>query len=161
MEQSLQMTKFEMGGQSSEAGFTLIELLTVIGIVSVLSSLALTSYYYYKSSAAYAVTEIGIHDAQTAFEAGISDPDNLPASFGVTSQSSQGSIQDASASALLPGYRVPRQSRFQVSFDSTCAVGTDSMGYMQLNHCLGDRYVTWERFCDGVTVKLVVEGEGC
>lgn len=146
---------------NKEGGFTLVELLTIIGIIGVLAALSLSSYTYYKSSAAVAVAETGIHDAQTAFEAGIVDPDNLPASFGLVSQSSQGAIQDASAKDLLPGFRVPRQSKFQVSFDKTCAVLEDSMAYMQLNHCQGDQYVTWERFCDGVTIRLTVEGEGC
>ena len=145
----------------SEAGFTLIELLTIIGIIGVLSSLSISSYVFYKASAAYAVTETGMHDAQTSFEAGIVDPDNLPASFGLVTQTDQGELDDAAAKELLPGYRIPRQSKFQVSFDTTCAVLTDSMGYMQLNHCQGDRYVTWERFCDGVTIRLTVEGEGC
>ncbi|MCB0328792.1 MAG: prepilin-type N-terminal cleavage/methylation domain-containing protein [Bdellovibrionales bacterium] len=145
----------------SEAGFTLIELLTIIGIIGILASLSLTSYVYYKASAAYAVAETGMHDAQTAFEAGIVDPDNLPPSFALVSQTAQGPIQDAVASQLLPGYRVPRSAKFQVAFDKTCAANEDSMAYMQLNHCQGDQYITWERFCDGVTIRLSISGEGC
>ena len=146
---------------SRESGFTLLELLTIIAIIGVLSSLSLTSYVYYKASAALAVAETGMHDAETSFEAGIVDPDRLPNAFALVAQSNSGPVSNADASALLPGYRVPNSSTFRVQFDPTCAVSTDSMAYMQLNHCQGDRYVTWERFCDGVIVRLVVEGEGC
>ena len=145
----------------SESGFTLIELLTIVGIIGILASLSLSSYVYYKGSAALAVAETGMHDAQTAFEAGIGDPDNLPSSFALLSQTQQGELTNADANDLLPGYRIPRNSKFQVEFDTTCAVSTDPFGYMQLNHCQGDRYVTWERFCDGVIVRLTVEGSGC
>jgi prepilin-type N-terminal cleavage/methylation domain-containing protein len=145
----------------NEAGFTLIELLTVIAIIGILASLSLTSYVLYKASAAYTVAETGIHDAQTAFEAGTIDPDSLPASFGLVSQATQGELSDNAAKELLPGFRIPRNSKFSVLFDKTCAVNTDTLAYMQMNHCQGDRYITWERFCDGVTVKLAVSGEGC
>ena len=144
-----------------DSGFTLIELLTIIAIIGVLASLALTSYATYKNSATYAVIETALQDAQTSFEAGIVDPDNLPASFALVSQSTAGELLNPNAAALLPGFRLPRLTKLQVSFDSTCATPNDAMASMQINHCQGKKYITWERFCDGMTVRLAVDGDGC
>lgn len=144
-----------------DSGFTLIELLTIIAIIGVLASLALTSYATYKNSATFAVIETALQDAQTSFEAGIVDPDNLPASFALLSQSTAGEMNNPNAAALLPGFRLPRLTKIQVSFNSTCAAPNNSMAFMQINHCQGKKYITWERFCDGTTVRLAVDGDGC
>jgi prepilin-type N-terminal cleavage/methylation domain-containing protein len=144
-----------------DSGFTLIELLTIIAIIGVLASLALSSYAIYKNSATFAVIETALQDAQTSFEAGIVDPDNLPASFGLIAQTAAGEMTNPVASSLLPGFRLPRLTKFQVRFDGACANPNDSMGFMQINHCQGKKYLTWERFCDGVIVRLAVDGDGC
>ncbi|MCB0321574.1 MAG: hypothetical protein KDD60_11670 [Bdellovibrionales bacterium] len=146
---------------NGEEGFTLIELLTIIGIIGVLASLALTSFGYYKASAALAVAETTIHDARGAFEGGIVDADNLPASVPLTSQNSQGNLSSPLASALLPGFKVPSNVRFRVSYDNTCITGACQVALLETRHCQGEEYVRWVRFGDGVETKLQISGTGC
>ena len=135
---------------SAEEGFTLLELLTIIGIIGVLASLALTSFGFYKASAALAVAETTLHDARGAFEGGIVDSDNLPASVALTSQTTQGPVSDANANALLPGFMVPDNVRFDVSYDNTCTNGACTLALLEVRHCQGEEYVRWTRFGDGV-----------
>lgn len=145
-----------------EDGFTLIELLTVIAIVGILSALGLTSFGYYKASAAYASVEATLHDARNALEAGTVDADNLPASVPLVLQGAQGPITDNLAADLLPGMMLPRNTAFRVSYDSSCDNGGCQSTFLQVNHCFGDEYAQFIRFGDGVELKLDhIAGEGC
>ncbi len=145
----------------SEGGFTLIELLTVIGIIGILMSLGLTSFSFYKASAAFATAKQTAHDARNAIEAAQVDPDNPPSSVPLTSQTSQGMITDPLAAAFLPGLRLPPRVNFQVQYDNTCVTGACQSELVQVNHCSGLEFVRWIRFGDGTEIEFEIAGEGC
>ena len=146
----------------SQAGFTLIELLTVIAIIGVLSALGVTNLAYYKANAAYASATTTMHNARNALEAGLSDPDNLPGAVGLTSQTSQGSLTNVAAAALLPGMLLPSDVKFQVEYDPACSTGACQSDFLQVNHCFGREYIRFLRFGDGVELYLDhIDGVGC
>ena len=147
---------------NSQRGFTLIELLTVICILGILSALGLYSFSVYNQRAAYVVAEQTLSDARTDLEASITNVDNPPASVPLFAQSAQGALQNASAAALLPIMRIPRNVKFQVSYDASCIDGGCQSEFLQVNHCNGSEYVRWIRFGDGVDVLLDhIAGSGC
>jgi len=145
-----------------ESAFTLVELLLVIAIIGILSSLALTAFQIYKSDAAYSIISSTLHAAQTAFEAGINDIDNPPASVGLTNQLAAGPIQDLSAQALLPGMMLPISINFEVQYDSTCMTAACQSASIQIKHCNGNEYIRWVRFGDGLSLIVDhIAGPGC
>lgn len=147
---------------SSQRGFTLIELLVIISIIGLLAGLGITAFKVYRSNAAYSVVEVSIRDARTAIEASLNDPDNPPLAVPLTAQTAQGVVTDAAASQFLPGFRVPRSTKFQVSYDPTCTVAACQSELVQVNHCKGDEFARWVRFGDGVDVLLEhLAGTGC
>jgi len=147
---------------SEESGFTLIELITVIGIIGVLSALAMKSVTIYKSDAAYSVAEKTLRDGKIAFEAGLTSTETDPAPVPLTSQNAQGPVSNAAASALLPGMQIPRNTKFQVFYDPTCAAGACEQGRIQVDHCHSLEYVRWIRFGDGLEIELDhVGGSNC
>lgn len=146
----------------TERGFTLIELLTVLVILSILSGLGMYSFSVYQARAAYIVAEQTMSDARTDLEASITSVDNPPGSVALYAQAIQGPLQNAAAAALLPSTRVPRNVKFQVSYDSGCIDGGCQSEFIQVNHCNGSEYVRWIRFGDGVDVLLDhLAGSGC
>lgn len=146
----------------SESGFTLIELLTVISIIGILSTLAITSFKVYRSTAAYSSSETTLHNAIVASEAGLIDPDNPPAGVALYSQTTQGPMLSATAAALLPGLMIPRKLRFEVSFDPDCINGACLSQYMRASHCQAEKHVQFTRFGDGSILYLDnLLGGGC
>ncbi|MCB0310515.1 MAG: hypothetical protein KDD42_04740, partial [Bdellovibrionales bacterium] len=88
--------------------------------------------------------------------------DDPPGAVGLTTQSSQGPIQDPRAAELLPGMMVPRLTKFAVSYDPTCEDSSCEMSSMQVNHCQGEEYIRYVRFGDGLGVWLEhLAGDGC
>jgi len=147
---------------SSQSGFTLIELLVVVAIVGILASLGLTSFNFYKASAAYATAESTLHDARNAIEASMVDADNPPELVNLMAIEQQGPVQDPDAKQLLPGLVIPRNTKFQVAHDPDCLAAGCQAQFVQVNHCLGKEFVRWIRFGDGLEMKLdKIAGEGC
>ena len=145
-----------------EKGFTLIELLIVIGIILVLGMLGLTSYGVYRSDAAYAVAERTLRDGRTAIEAGLNTIDQETAPANHYAQAHPGPIADAAAAALLPSMMIPRNIKFQVSHDPNCNHAGCQAEFLQVNHCVGRKYISWVRFGDGLEfLQENVEGVGC
>ena len=146
----------------SEQGFTLIELLTVIGILGVVEALGLTSFYVYKSDAAYAVSARLIQDSVQAVEASMSLPDQVFPSVAAYSQATQGVIADPSAATVLTGVMVPRKMKLQFSFDPTCLSSACVAASLQANHCQAIDFPRWFRYGDGVDIRLEhISGVGC
>ena len=146
----------------SESGFTLIELLTVIAIVMVLSSLALTSFQVYRADAAYSVVESTIRNARNAVEASINNVDSPPGAVALTSQNTPGTLSDASARAFLPAFQLPKNTKLEVSYDPACVTAACQSELLEVGHCFSDEYSRWVRFGDGVEVLLEhVSGGGC
>ncbi len=147
---------------SRERGFTLIELLVITVLIGILASLSLTSFQVYRASAAYRVAQITMHDARTSIEAGTSDVSNVPAAVALTSQRSQGPVSNMAANRLLPGFVVPHNTSFTVSFDPACVTAACEYETLQVRHCQAQQYTRWIRYGDGVDVLLEnISGSGC
>lgn len=145
-----------------EAGFTLIELLTIIGIISVLSLLGLSSFKVYRADAAYSVAESTLRNARSAVEASVNNVDSPPGAVALTVQRAAGPINDASARAFLPAMQLPKNIKFQVSYDPTCVSGACQSELIEVSHCFAQEYTRWIRFGDGVDLMLEhVDGGGC
>ena len=146
----------------SQKGFTLIELLTVIGIIGILAGLGIASFAVYKSSAAYGVASATLRDGRTFMEAGLNNYDDPPASVALYTQSSQGPLNDAAAAALMPGMMVPRNVKFQISYDADCASDSCMTALIQANHCQGEQFVRYVKFGDGSETLMENQaGSGC
>lgn len=159
---NLIMVLTDIGLMRNESGFTLIELLTVVGIISICSLLGMTSFYEYRGDAAYAVAERTVADAINAVEAAVTAPDIVLPSVAGYSQSSPGAIADSSAVQVLPGFMVPRKTRFEVSYNPTCLDASCEQTAVEVRHCHGRDYVRWLKYGDGVAVRLEhLAGVGC
>lgn len=145
-----------------ESGFTLIELLTIIGIIGILSLLGVTSFKVYRADAAYSVSETTLRNARSAVEAAINNIDNPPGAVALVSQNSPGPISDANAKAFLPAFQLPKNVKFEVSYDPTCVSGACQSEFLEVSHCFAQEYTRWVRFGDGVDLILEhVSGGGC
>ncbi|MCO6430617.1 MAG: pilin [Deltaproteobacteria bacterium] len=146
----------------SQRGFTLIELLTVVAIIGVLGAIALTNFHIYRHKAAYSVLQSTVSNVQLAAEGALSHPDHLPAAVPLTSQSTSGAISNALAAAFLPGMMLPKNVKFQVSYDPACITAACVSGWAQLNHCAGKEYLQWLKYGDGTDLVLEnIPGAGC
>lgn len=146
----------------NEQGFTLIELLSVIAIIGVLAGLGVSSLTIYQANAAYAVAGDTMRNARTAFEAGINDIDNPPPSVALITQTSQGSLSDASAAQILRGMMLPKNIEFRVQYDSNCLNAGCQSAMIEVSHCRADEHLRWVRFGDGMGVLLEnLAGGGC
>jgi prepilin-type N-terminal cleavage/methylation domain-containing protein len=146
----------------NEQGFTLIELLTVIGIIGVVSALGLTSFYVYKSDAAYSSAARLVQDSITAVEAAVSIPDQVLPEVPGYVQTDQGQVSDPVARTFLEGIAVPRKMKFQFTYDPTCDSSACVQASVQANHCQAVDYPRWVRYGDGLDVRLEhLSGSGC
>jgi prepilin-type N-terminal cleavage/methylation domain-containing protein len=126
----------------SASGFTLIELLVVIAIITLLTYMGFALFALHKAT--------------------VNDFDHPPGAVGLVQQGTRGTLNDAAARALLPGFQVPDNVVFRVSYDPSCEDAGCEREFLQVNHCLGKEFVRWVRFGDGVDVLFEhVPGEGC
>ena len=138
----------------------MIELLTVIAIIGVLSSLALSSFSLYRASAAYAVANQTLHDARNALEASLVDPDNLPAS-GAGTQNFPGEMTGP-GKELLIGLKLPKDMSIDYLYSQECLDSSCEEAVLETRHCKGREFSRWTRFGDGIEVLLEhVAGAGC
>ena len=146
-----------------ESGFTLIELLTVVALIGILASLAITGFTVYRSSAAYAVATTTYKSARNALEAAVSDPSNLPAAVSpMVAVSSPGIITASPVKGVMPGMSVPKNMKIQVSYDPTCQDASCNEAFLSARHCMGKQYLYWFRRGDGVESLVEnVAGSGC
>lgn len=146
----------------SEKGFTLIELLTIIVILGILAALGIQSFSVYKAGAAYGVANKTLRDARTVLEASIANYDDPPGAVTLVSQSTPGRLTDGAAQALLPEMMLPKDVTFRVEFDPSCLDSSCQQQMMQVNHCLGEEFVRFIRFGDGLDVLMEHQaGAGC
>jgi len=145
----------------SESGFTLIELLVAMAIIGILYATSVTSYGVYTQKAAYHVLLKTMHDAQVAYETGVSDIDNPPTSVSFT-QTNQGGITNATGQDLFVGMMLPKNVRFSALYDQGCAAAGCTEGTIILSHCNASESLIWTRFGDGTSLLLEnVPGGGC
>lgn len=143
-------------------GFTLIEMLVVVGILGVLAHLALTSLYVYRSKAAYSTLQITMKNTRNAAEASLIDPEHQPPAVALVSQNVPGPLSDPAAAAFLPGMQIPKNIKFQVSYDPACDDGGCVASFVEIKHCSGKEYMQWLRFGDGMDMPLEpIAGDGC
>ena len=146
----------------SQKAFTLIELLTVVAIIGILGKLSMSSFYVYRSDAAYSNVQRTLRDMQIAAQAGTLDIDNPPATVPLVSQVDQGPLNDAAARNFLVGFQLPPNMRIQVSYDPVCQTPDCVSGWAQLNHCNATKYVQWLMYGDGSFDTITdIEGAGC
>ncbi len=144
-----------------DSGFTLLELLVVMTMIGILSYLGLTSFYVYKSDAAYSVAESVLRNARVAVEASLNDIDNPPAAVDLV-QTASGKITNQSASQYLPGMQLPKNIKITVVYDPSCAEAGCQSDFLEVRHCLGKEYLQWVRFGDGTEAQLNhLAGVGC
>jgi prepilin-type N-terminal cleavage/methylation domain-containing protein len=147
---------------NAERGFTLIELLTVVAIISIVAALGMTSFYVYRSDAAYAVSEQLLQDGIRSVEASLNNVDQSFTPIAGYVQSSQGTITDPSAARVLVGLMIPKKSKIEFSFDPTCDNSSCVLASIQANHCMSREHTRWIRYGDGVDVRLEhLAGGGC
>lgn len=145
----------------AELGFTLIELLVVISIIGILAYLGLTSFYVYRSDAAYSVINTTFRNARTSGEASLNDLDNPPVLTNA-SQAAQGPITDPSAQTYLPGMQLPRNVTMQVRYNPACVAAGCEAEFLEFKHCVGNEYLQWIRLGDGTELHLDhLAGAGC
>lgn len=146
---------------NSQRGFTLIELLVVVATLMVLTGVSMQTFKEYKARAAYAVATRTHRDARSSFEASFTSPDAVYADV-TTTQYDPGPLADPSARALLSAFRVPKNVKVTVEFSQACIDASCVQTFIQVNHCLGNEYVAWTRFGDGLELSQEhVAGSGC
>ena len=145
----------------NQQGFTLLELLVVIGIISLLCYLGLTSFWVYRADAAYSVAQSVLRNSKVSIEAGQTDTSNLPGPVDIV-QTAQGPIQDVAARAYLPNMQLPRNVKFSAQYDPDCLDETCQSDLIEIKHCLGKQYIRWIRFGDGSEPQMLpIQGSGC
>jgi len=144
-----------------EAGFTLIELLVVFAVVGVLLATSIASFRVYRTQAAYASAEATMGFARRTAQASLTR-DVPPAAVPLYSQVAAGPLSDALAADYLLGMQVPIETKLQVQYDPSCTAGGCESDFIQVNHCLGEEFLRWIRYGDGVEVLLEnIGGSGC
>lgn len=146
----------------SQRGFTLIELLVIVSIIGLLAMLGITSFGVYRSDAAYSVASRTLRDARTTVEASLNNIDTARLAVNFYQQGHPGPIADAAAAALMPGMMIPRNIKLTASHDPDCDHAGCQAEFLQVNHCLGKKYIAWSRFGDGLEfMQEHIEGVGC
>lgn len=147
--------------RNSQKGFTLIELLVVVATLMTLTGISLQTFKEYKARAAYTVAVRTYRDARSALEASFTQPDAVYQDVSVA-QTAPGPLSDGDARAILSAFRIPKNIRFEVDYTQSCVDASCVQTYIQVNHCLGNEYVAWTRFGDGLELTQEhVAGSGC
>jgi prepilin-type N-terminal cleavage/methylation domain-containing protein len=148
---------------AKDNGFTLIELLTVIAVIGVLVSLALTGFSLYRASAAYSVAVSTYKSARNALEASVSDPSNLPGLVSpVVPIVNPGPVTASPVKDIMVGMQLPKNMKLSVSYDPGCQDNSCIEAFLSARHCKGKEYMYWFRRGDGVESLVEnVSGAGC
>ena len=146
---------------AKQDGFTLLELLVVTAIIAVLLYLGLTSFWVYRTEAAYSVANTVMRNSRVAVEAAMNDLDHPPLAASLV-QRAAGQIQDSAGKTYLPQMQLPINVKLTASYDPSCTVGGCQSDFIEVRHCLGKEYVQWVRFGDGVETQIDhIQGSGC
>lgn len=137
----------------AEAGFTLIELLTTMAIISILSGLAISTYFLYRENAEYSKGVATLRNARTAYGAGeLELPEGYSMAFTQTGVS--GGNLSGELSRVLPGANTPGQVRLGAEVNQ-CDEGSDPLdraAFIVSEPCLSEQEVRWQKFCGGIEI---------
>ena len=133
---------------SNNQGFTLMELLVVMGIMGVITTLAIPNYKEAKNAAYDAALKVSFRQAIDALTVGqgeieLNDPDYAGFSFWTVTDAQEGPTEvtdPEGAGRLMPGYVVPNNVRLRVYLSNLCAAsgacGASSVHInLRLKHC--------------------------
>ena len=144
----------------NQNGFTLIELLVAILLIGVLSYLGLTSFWVYRSDAAYSVAQEVMYNSRVTVAAGENADSPPPATSFV--QTVQGPITDGNGKLYMPGMELPQEVKLTAQYDPTCVDSSCQSDFLEVRHCLSAEYIQWVRFGDDVETELDnLPGGGC
>ena len=122
-------------------GFTLVELLVTIGIVGVISLLALQGMFIYRDNAYHGVAMDMMAQTRVALEAGKIDGESW-SSVLTFDQTSAGTASNGDGSTLLPGFSLPGDIRIYIRHDPACSTQLCIEDSLLVRHCKVDKQIT-------------------
>lgn len=135
-----------------EKGFTLIELLTAMSIVSVLLGLGASAFFIYQKDAHYtrAVSDLG--NAQRAASVGLIDfPYGI--NVGLVFTGIAGGPVPGALNQAMPGATTSPDIKLGAQFSVCAAEDFTPQVTLISQPCLGDKYITYMKFCNNVEIR--------
>ena len=146
-----------MQRKRSQQGFTLIELLTVVAIIALLASIAISSFLVYRQNAAFGVLQRLGGDVQQNLEISASS-DVLPPAFNADIQLSAGPLVNVNARKVLDAVKLPSQTSFAGRYNPGCQSSGCESAFIELRHQKSVKYLQLLRAGDGVWARVEQAG---
>jgi len=106
----------------SERGVTLIEVLVSVVLASILSTLSLQNFNYYRQSTFDAHAYHVIHNGQVSIEAGKVNVEDLFYDYVWASSDGDGNIAGWRVDEFAPGLTVEKNTRIYLAYDGWCDI---------------------------------------
>jgi hypothetical protein len=130
------------------------QLVLVMALLGIIVINAITTFNTYREMAANTLALHTLKNSEDILKTSLMEHGGINTYLAPTSQKTAGPLTDPAARALLPGFRVPDNTKVTVYFDPKCnSIGCTSE-FLQVNHCTGHRLAFWERYGDGSEIEL-------